>query len=87
MYTPRSLRARCSGARRTLPAALATALVLAACTVDAQAPSGSALREAMVRGETLLAAGQYQVALREFEALHRANPLDSSANPGARGVP
>lgn len=76
MYTPRSLHARCSGARRTLPAALAIALVLAARAVDAQAPSGSALHEARARGETLLAAGQYQVALREFEALRRVNPLD-----------
>ncbi|HET9004964.1 MAG TPA: trypsin-like peptidase domain-containing protein [Gemmatimonadaceae bacterium] len=76
MYTPRSLRARCSGARRTLPAALAIAFSVAGSALGAQAPADPAVREAMVRGETLLAAGQYQFALREFEALHRANPLE-----------
>lgn len=76
MYTPRFLRARSSGARPTLPAALALALVVGSGTLGAQATADNALRDAMARGETLLAAGQYQVALREFEALRRANPLD-----------
>ena len=76
MYTPRSLRARVSGARATLPAALALALVVGSGRLGAQAPADNTLRDAMARGETLLAAGQYQFALREFEALRRANPLD-----------
>ena len=76
MYTPRSHCARRPGARRTLPAALALALVVAASSLGAQTPAGSALRDAIARGETLLAAGQYQVALREFEALHRTNPFE-----------
>src|SRR5690349_9799607 len=83
MYTPRSLRARRSGARNTPPAiavvtltlVLATALSGRRAAAQTQAAT-TTLREAMVRGETLLAAGQYQFALREFEALHRANPGD-----------
>src|SRR6476661_5920946 len=80
MYTPRSPRASRQGARRSLPAALSIALVLAARAAGAQAPAAdTALRDALARGEALLAAGQYQYALREFEALHRANPLDPTA--------
>ena len=79
MYTPRSLRATSTGARRTLPAMLALALLLGASTLAAQAPADvKAFRDAMARGETLLAAGQYQVALREFESLRRANPANPS---------
>ena len=82
MYSLRSLRACGSGARRSLPAApalaaLAFSTLLIAGAVEAQAPAPSTtLRDAMARGETLLAAGQYQFALREFEALRRANPSD-----------
>lgn len=76
MYTPRFIGARSSGARATLPAALAAIVLVAASALGAQAPGRDALRDAMSRAETLLAAGQYQVALREFDALRRADPLD-----------
>ena len=75
MYICAPLRARFSGARLTLPAVLAIASLVAASSLEAQAAAPT-LRDAMARGETLLAAGQYKVALSEFEALRRANPLD-----------
>jgi S1-C subfamily serine protease/Flp pilus assembly protein TadD len=77
MYICAPLRARFSGARLILPAALAIASLVAASNLEAQGPAAAqTLRDAMARGEMLLAAGQYQVALSEFEALHRANPQD-----------
>lgn len=80
MYICAPLRTRFSGARLTLPAALAIASVVATSNLEAQAPAAAqTLRDAMARGETLLAAGQYQVALSEFEALYRANPQDPTA--------
>src|SRR5690242_19246427 len=83
MYTPRSLRARRSGARNapaaiavfTLTLVLATALSGRRAAAQTQAAT-TTLREAMVRGETLLAAGQYQFALREFEALRRGRAAE-----------
>lgn len=81
MYTRRTLRARSSGARSTLPtAALFLAILLPAASLHAQAaaPAGGAA-DALARGETLLMAGQYRYALTEFEALRRANPTDPTA--------
>ena len=78
MYTRRSLRAAPPGARSLLRhAATALALLLIArAPLDAQASSAvdGAVNEAMARGETLLAAGQYQYALTEFESVHRVHP-------------
>lgn len=81
MCTPRSLRASPSGACRILAtAALGAAMLTGAARLPAQAPTaGGAAHEALARGEALLTAGQYRYALTEFEALHRANPLDPAA--------
>ncbi|MFL5560403.1 MAG: trypsin-like peptidase domain-containing protein [Gemmatimonadaceae bacterium] len=77
MYTPRSLRARQTGASRKTLAALAIFAVFTfAAPLLAQAPIAA---DALSRGETLLAAGQYKLALSEFEALHRDNPAESTA--------
>jgi S1-C subfamily serine protease len=77
MYTCRSLRTGFAGACRTLFPTIATLAVL---TLGAPLPAqGPAATDALARGETLLAAGQYKLALGEFESLARANPADPTA--------
>ena len=83
MYTRRPHRASPPGAPQLLAhAALAIALFIPSARLHAQGSASGVDRsvaEAMARGETLLAAGQYQYALTEFEALHRAHPEHAEA--------
>lgn len=77
MYTPRPLRASPTGATlSTFLFALVLALLGGGDALGAQSPAAS---DAMARGETLLAAGQYKIALTEFEALQRLDPADPTA--------
>lgn len=77
MSTTRTLRACRIGARRSIfLTLLATALLASGSGVQAQSPAAS---DAMARGETLLAAGQFKIALTEFEALRRLDPADPTA--------
>jgi S1-C subfamily serine protease len=77
MPITRLLRACATGARRSIPLVALAAVALGS-NSSLQAQS-SAVSDAMTRGETLLAAGQYKIALTEFEALRRLDPADPTA--------
>jgi S1-C subfamily serine protease len=77
MSIPRTLRASFIGARRTVSLAVAVAGLVA--SGNALSAQSSAASDALARGETLLAAGQYKFALAEFEGLRRIDPTDPTA--------
>ena len=74
-----SLRAHpLSGCSARGMAVLSAVTLLASTTLSGQAPSLDQGRsEGFVRGEALLAAGQFRGALTEFEAVHRASPANA----------
>ena len=77
MSIPRSLRASFVGARLTVSLlAVIAGLVASGSSLAGQSTPAS---DAMARGETLLAAGQYKFALAEFEGLRRIDPADPTA--------
>jgi S1-C subfamily serine protease len=76
MHTPRMSRASWTGARRSITLAFAAATLGGGNLLHGQSIAAG---DAMARGETLLAAGQYKIALSEFEALRRADPADPTA--------